>query len=157
MRHDAEGKVLDVGRRTRAVPAALHRALERRDRGCRFPGCGLRHCDAHHVVHWADGGATRLANLPLLCRRHHRAVHEEGFTVELLAGGEVRFRRAGGRLLEEASPLPAVAGDAVVALSRRLAAEGLEVNAEASLLSWGGEPLDLGWAVECLRSAGAPR
>jgi hypothetical protein len=74
----ADGSVLDVGRRTRTVPPALRRALEVRDRGCRFPGCGLRFTDAHHLVHWADGGATSLENTLLLCRRHHRLVHEEG-------------------------------------------------------------------------------
>lgn len=79
---EAEGDVLDVGRRTRTVPPALRRALEVRDRGCRFPGCGLRFTDAHHVEHWADGGETKLENLILLCRFHHRLVHEEGWRVE---------------------------------------------------------------------------
>ena len=65
-RHGASGEVLDVGRRTRAVPSALRRALLHRDRSqCQFPGCTSRHCDAHHVVHWADGGETRLQNLVL--------------------------------------------------------------------------------------------
>ena len=64
LRHGADGEVLDVGRRTRAVPTALRRALLDRDRSqCQFPGCTSRHCDAHHVVHWADGGETKLANL----------------------------------------------------------------------------------------------
>ena len=62
--HDAVGEVLDVGRRTRAIPCALRRALLSRDRGqCQFPGCEARHCAAHHVEHWADGGETRLTNL----------------------------------------------------------------------------------------------
>ena len=78
MRHAADGSVLDVGRKSRTVPPALRRALQARDRQCRFPGCNARRCDVHHVEHWADGGATRLDNLVLLCRRHHRAVHEEG-------------------------------------------------------------------------------
>ena len=56
--HGPDSDVLDVGRRTRTVPTALRRALEGRDRNqCQFPGCSSRHCDAHHVVHWADGGA----------------------------------------------------------------------------------------------------
>ena len=59
MRHDRDGRVLDVGRKTRTIPPAIRRALTARDRRCRFPGCGSRHCDAHHVRHWADGGATR--------------------------------------------------------------------------------------------------
>ena len=64
LRHAPDGGVLDVGRRTRTLPTALRRALEGRDRNqCQFSGCSSRHCDAHHVVHWADGGATRLQNL----------------------------------------------------------------------------------------------
>jgi len=75
-----ESEVLDVGRATRTVPAAIRKALIIRDRHCRFAGCDRPHrwCDAHHVEHWADGGATSLDNLILLCRRHHRAVHEGG-------------------------------------------------------------------------------
>jgi hypothetical protein len=57
---DSNGSVLDVGRKSRTVPGALRRALEARDRGCRFPGCGLRFTDGHHIVHWADGGETSL-------------------------------------------------------------------------------------------------
>jgi len=57
---DREGKPLSVGRKTRTVPAAMHRALWVRDRGCRFPGCGrTRFVEAHHVVHWASGGRFR--------------------------------------------------------------------------------------------------
>jgi hypothetical protein len=60
--------------------------------GCRFPGCGIRFTEAHHIVHWADGGETKLSNLVLLCRFHHRAVHEEGFSVKLVWG---RFGKGG--------------------------------------------------------------
>ena len=80
--HAHDGSVLDVGRRTRTIPPAVRRALEARDRGCRFPGCGLRFTDAHHVKHWADGGETKLENLLLLCGHHHRLVHEQGWSVE---------------------------------------------------------------------------
>ena len=75
---NGESQVLDVGRRTRTIPPGLRRALEQRDRGCTWVGCHapLLWCDAHHVVHWADGGETVLDNLRLLCRCHHRAVHE---------------------------------------------------------------------------------
>jgi hypothetical protein len=71
VRHNADGSVLDVGRRTRTISPALRRALDVRDRGCRFPGCGLRFTDAHHIVHWADGGDTGLDNTLLVCRKHH--------------------------------------------------------------------------------------
>ena len=74
-------EVLDVGRATRTVPAAIRRALWVRDRGCKFPGCHRppKFTDAHHVVHWAHGGATSVDNLVLLCRFHHRLVHEGGW------------------------------------------------------------------------------
>ena len=72
--------MLDVGRKTRTIPPAIRRALSARDT-CQFPGCTARRCDAHHVEHWVDGGPTRLDNLVLLCRRHHRLVHEGGFQI----------------------------------------------------------------------------
>jgi hypothetical protein len=75
-----DSQPLDVGRTTRTVPSALWRALVVRDGGCVAPGCDRPPgwCDAHHRVHWADGGETSLANCELRCRRHHRAVHEGG-------------------------------------------------------------------------------
>jgi hypothetical protein len=97
---------LDVGRRTPVIPPAMRRAVIVRDRRCRFPGCDRPHtwCDAHHVVHWADGGPTAVQNLVLLCRRHHRKVHErDGFRLELLDGRPV-FRRPDGSLLEDRAP-----------------------------------------------------
>jgi hypothetical protein len=97
---------LDVGRRTPVVPPAMRRAVIARDRCCRFPGCDRPHpwCDSHHCVHWADGGVTALANLVLLCRRHHRLVHEPGgFRLEVLGGVPV-FRRPDGTVLEDRSP-----------------------------------------------------
>ncbi len=97
---------LDVGRRTPVVPPAMRRAVIVRDRHCRFPGCDRPHTwsDAHHVVHWADGGPTALPNLLLLCRRHHRMVHQlGGFRLELADGRPV-FRRPDGSLLEGRAP-----------------------------------------------------
>jgi hypothetical protein len=94
---------LDVGRRTPVVPPAMRRAVAIRDRGCRFPGCDRPQgwCDAHHVVHWADGGPTALQNLVLLCRRHHRMVHaRRGFSLRLEDGRPV-FRGPFGDVLEE--------------------------------------------------------
>src|SRR5581483_4081632 len=61
---DARGEPLNVGRKTRAIPPALQRALRSRDRGCRFPGCpNTRYVDGHHIHHWAHGGETKLSNL----------------------------------------------------------------------------------------------
>ena len=97
---------LDVGRRTPVVSPAIRRVVVIRDRHCRFPGCDRPHtwCDAHHVVHWADGGPTAPANLLLLCRRHHRMVHGRGgFRLELSEGRPV-FRRPDGSLLKDRAP-----------------------------------------------------
>jgi Domain of unknown function (DUF222)/HNH endonuclease len=73
-----DSQPLDVGRRTRLIPPAIRTALTVRDRGCTYPGCdrGPQWTDAHHIRHWADGGPTSLDNLTLLCRQHHRAVHQ---------------------------------------------------------------------------------
>jgi hypothetical protein len=100
----ADGSILDLGRKTRTLSPALRRALEIRDGGCRFPGCGLRFIEGHHIVHWEDGGETRLSNLVSLCRRHHRAVHEEGFRVEILRDGRLRFLDRTGWPLPDCAP-----------------------------------------------------
>jgi hypothetical protein len=72
---------LEVGRATRVVQPAQRAALVVRDGGCAFPGCDRPQtwCEAHHLRHWLHGGPTDLANLALLCRAHHRAVHEGGW------------------------------------------------------------------------------
>ncbi len=98
---DDRGHVLGAGRRKRTVPPALRRALEVRDRGCRYPGCGLRFTDAHHIQHWADGGETSLRNLVLLCRRHHRAVHEGGMRVCMDRNQKVVFATPNGRAIAD--------------------------------------------------------
>jgi hypothetical protein len=69
---------------TRTIPPSTRRALEARDRHCVFEGCDRRvsWCDGHHLIWWIKGGPTTLPNLALLCRTHHRMVHEEGWTLE---------------------------------------------------------------------------
>ena len=99
-----DASVVRDGRKSRTIPTSLRRALRARDQGCRFPGCdNRRFVDAHHVHHWAKGGETTLDNLVLLCRRHHRAVHEGRFHVD--AEGEF-FYPWGGQIL----PVPTLAG-----------------------------------------------
>jgi hypothetical protein len=119
------GSVLDVGRRKRTIPPAIRRALEARDRGCRFPGCGLRFTDAHHVVHWADGGDTSLRNLLLLCARHHRAVHEDGFRVCTDAEAKAVFFSPSGSVVASAPPLPQLGSDPLRALIEGNRARGV--------------------------------
>ena len=94
---DEDGEPLSVGRKTRAVPAAIKRALWSRDKGCAFPGCrNRRFVDAHHVRHWSAGGETSLDNLMLLCSRHHRLVHEGGFCIEKDYRDRWYFKRPDG-------------------------------------------------------------
>jgi Domain of unknown function (DUF222)/HNH endonuclease len=79
---------LSVGRTSRTVPAHLRTALTLRDKGCRFPGCDRPPAwtDGHHIIHWSNDGPTALDNLVSLCRTHHRAVHEEGWSIHLRDG-----------------------------------------------------------------------
>jgi hypothetical protein len=122
--HAADGSILDVGRKTRTIPPAIRRALEVRDRGCRFPGCGLRFTDAHHVKHWADGGDTCLDNCVLLCRHHHRLVHEGGWWIEWWGKGKPAFFSRRGEMRFDgrwqAPDLPPEPVDALVEEHARL-------------------------------------
>ena len=152
LRHGADGEVLDVGRRTRTVPSALRRALQSRDHGqCQFPGCDSRRCDAHHVEHWADGGETRLLNLTLLCRFHHRAVHEQGFQV--VAGdadGQFRFLRPDGEPLPAEPPVSSWQGAPLAPTGARLAAAGINIGPHTATPDWYGESLNLTAALDVL-------
>jgi len=95
-----------VGRKTRVIPPAIRRALWARDGGCRFPGCGSRHAEGHHIVHWALGGKTSLDNLVLLCHAHHKAVHEGGFVVRMGRYGQPYFLDLNGcRIPDQAPPM----------------------------------------------------
>jgi uncharacterized protein DUF222/HNH endonuclease len=147
MRHDADGHVVEVGARTRTIPPALRRALHHRDRGCQFPGCGVTFGQGHHIRHWAHGGPTTLSNLAMLCRRHHRAIHEEGYEVRRLADGRLQFRTPHGWPLPEVPIPPPVPDDSVEALRAKNAAAGIDVDAETMRPSWLGEPLDVGYAI----------
>jgi hypothetical protein len=107
MIHDASGTVLSVGRRTRRPPAALRRAARERDSyHCRFPGCESRRVDLHHVVFWANGGQTKLANLVCLGKRHHTVVHDKGIIIAAASGGFAFYLRD-GTLISSSPPLPA--------------------------------------------------
>ena len=133
---------------TRTISPALRRALVDRDGGCRFPGCGQSRCDAHHVKHWADGGETSLDNTLLLCRFHHRLVHEEGFQLQRLPAGEVEFRTPLGRPVPEAPTPPRQPIDPFEALVKQLEDGAIVVDPYTGTPLWDGSPPDLGLAVE---------
>jgi hypothetical protein len=137
-----QGEPLDVGRKTRSIPAAIRRALNVRDPGCCFPGCTYtRWLDAHHVEHWADGGETKLSNLVSLCRSHHRLVHEGSIVIEARPGGGWRFVRPDGREFEilRREPVPTHHWSE---LQAGLAADGIEITTETAATRWRGERMD---------------
>ena len=84
---------LDMGRSRRLVKPSQRKALILRDKGCAHPNCTAppRWTDAHHIIHWADGGSSDLANLVLLCRRHHTLIHESEWIVRMAADGLPEF------------------------------------------------------------------
>jgi hypothetical protein len=84
----SRSQIYDVGRKTRTINAGLRRVLVARDAGCAFPGCTRppKHCEAHHIRYWSDGGETNLGNLVLLCRRHHDLVHQSDWQVQVIGG-----------------------------------------------------------------------
>ena len=103
---EQDGRPIGIGRRGRMVRGALRRAVRHRDGGmCVVPGCERKiWVDAHHIVHWADGGPTDLDNLVSLCSAHHRRMHEGGWTASGVPGRDLRFRDPGGRVLSRAGP-----------------------------------------------------
>ena len=147
---EREGETLSLGRKRRTVSPAQRRALRSRDRCCRFPGCErTRFVDAHHVRHWSCGGETSLDNLILLCRRHHRLVHERGYTVELDDRREPRFRNEHGIAIENVPRPPPSARDALRVGNGRA---GLEIDG-GTCRNGTGERMDLTMAVEALLAA----
>ena len=95
---DPEGSILSQGRARRDPTSVQRVEIDRRDKGCRFSGCNYTEfTHVHHIHHWADGGLTNLDNLVTLCDRHHRAVHELGWTVKGDANGVLTFTGPHGR------------------------------------------------------------
>src|SRR5262249_37406264 len=124
---------------------------------CRFPGCSSRLAEGHHIQHWAQGGSTTLGNLVLLCRRHHRAVHEDGHRLRRAPDGTLEFVRPDGRALPHVPPPAAVPTDPVSTLAASNTANGLRLDARTGCPTWLGERLDLGWALSVLHPAAGAR
>ncbi len=156
-----DGEPLSVGRARRTVPPAIRRALARRDGRCRYPGCTNHlYVDAHHIHHWADGGETSVENLILLCRRHHRLLHEGAYSLvqsrsrpqgscaanpaerrKTVSGdGEVRFVRPNGIVIEPAPAVPRSHPSEIINANR---ASGVDPGAMALNARYRGQRLDL--------------
>jgi len=143
------GHALNVGRKTRSIPPAIQRALQRRDGGCRFPGCTCtRFVDAHHIQHWADGGETSMNNLVLLCRHHHRLVHEGGFGIAKSLTGEIFFTHPDGHSIPT-GPDTRFSGN-VAALFIEHEQSGIHIKPKTQIPNWLGEKMDDQLAVEGL-------
>jgi hypothetical protein len=159
---DCTGNILDFKSRSRIVPARLKRALEIRDgSNCRFPGCGhSRYLEAHHVIHWIDGGETELENLVLLCSAHHRLHHLGRFNIEMVDGAPA-FISADGEVIprtldpqfpdvSEGTSFEAVTPKAPAALASRSSLCRTHTPEEVSVLlrhrqAWGEKRADRIW------------
>ena len=121
-------------------------------------------CDASRLEmrHDADGvvvevsGPTTLSNLALLCRRHHRAVHEEGFRVERRESGELEFRSPHGWVLPYAPPPRRTPDDAEAKVRAGNTAPGISIHPHTATPKWNGERLNLGWAIDVLHPRANP-
>ena len=100
---DLNGSILKQGRARRDPTPVQRMEIDRRDKGCRFPGCTYTEfTNVHHIRHWADGGLTDLDNLVTLCGRHHRTVHELGWFVSGNADAVLNFTSPHGRSMQSA-------------------------------------------------------
>ncbi|MBM0103198.1 DUF222 domain-containing protein [Steroidobacter sp. S1-65] len=147
-----DGEPLNVGRKTRSIPPALHRALKSRDRGCcRFPGCtNTRFLDGHHIQHWAHGGETKLSNLVSLCKHHHRQVHEGNVVVLVLDDGAIRFVTPTGKSFDSTAPDHTQPLGDWYQLVEQHEEQGLHIDRKTAATRWDGESYDHAWAVEAL-------
>ncbi len=152
---DEQGAVLDIGRRTRAIPTAIRRALWIRDQGCRFPGCSnKRFVHGHHIDHWLHGGRTSLDNLVMLCSFHHHLLHEGGFSIRLGTDGEVQVQAPGSELpLWRRNVSDDVGGVVWENWWDHEVFGNVRVNADTALPSWNGDPVDYDAAVGVLMDA----
>ena len=145
-----DGEPLSIGRKSRVIPPAMRRSLQSRDRQCRFPGCTHQHfIDSHHIHHWSEGGETGLDNLVLLCRHHHRLVHEGGFGCERDGAGNVIFTDPAGMKIETSgSTNRRYRGNVVPHLGEQL--EDRYIDAHSVVSRWDGETMDRDLAVGML-------
>ena len=145
----ADGEPLSIGRKSRTIPPAIRRALQRRDGGCRFPGCTNTHfVDAHHIQHWADGGETAMENLVLLCRHHHRLVHEGGFGIDCSMVGRIEFSNPSGEVIPT-GPAKHSRGNAR-SLFEQHSESGIHITPRTAQSLWLGEKMDDDMAIQVM-------
>jgi len=145
--HDG-GIALNLGRDVRTASRTLRRALRLRDGGCAFPGCGqTRFVHAHHIVFWENGGPTDLDNMVLLCGRHHRLLHQGGYTCEMGPDSRPRFLDpTGGSVVPIDGKEPPVVSSLLAWHERQ---RRQPVDPRAARPRSGGEPLTT-WALDNL-------
>ena len=149
IREDQQGSSLSIGRKTRSIPGSIKRALLKRDRTCRFPGCCNRlYVEGHHIQHWANGGETSLENLVSLCGYHHRFLHELGFRVEHDEHQQPRFYDPVGRLIPEVPAQPTSPDPGLPALHRLNRPLGITSTTNAP--RWDGDPVNYDHVIEDL-------
>jgi hypothetical protein len=145
------GEPLNIGRKSRVIPPPMRRALQARDKGCRFPGCTHQYfIDGHHIKHWADGGETSLNNLVLLCRHHHRLVHEGGFGCERSGTGQLVFKDQRGETIGISGTVPAITSNPKAQQRIRNRLEELHLDAMTCVTKWDGEPADYDYIISLL-------
>ena len=156
---DEWGNVLNIGRRSRIIPAGMSRALSIRDGGhCQFPGCCESHfVEGHHIKHWADDGETELDNLVTLCSYHHRELHRGHFFLSLKP--DVSSSRFAERLVFSRGDHDHKEGEAVIEANPCCAVHYSnelpwslcrDIDVSTAVTRWQGERMDLGMAVEGL-------
>ncbi|MQB01556.1 MAG: DUF222 domain-containing protein [Actinobacteria bacterium] len=142
-----DGEPLDIGRKSRKIPTGMRRALEARDGGCCFPGCGQRRfVQGHHVEYWPHGGRTALSNLMSLCRFHHRKLHEGGYLLREKDDGSLEFVHPSGSAIGAGPPLRARGPD----LKKRHEQRGLKITPQTCELTWDGSNVDLPLVIEAM-------
>lgn len=131
---------LSIGRSRRAIPTGIRRAMAIRDGQCVFPGCDCnKYLDAHHIVHWSNGGETSMDNLIEVCHYHHVQLHEGGYSVHRLNTGVLQFYKPDGTIL---SSIPKALNST----------DGLQISAEPSWHA-NGDSMDYSVATYCIATS----
>jgi hypothetical protein len=130
----------DLGRHARTVSPALRELLGHLDgERCRFPGCTrTTHLHAHHVRFWRDGGPTDLANLALVCTRHHTLIHAQGFQLVLSPDRTLTVRTTADiPVPHHPTPAPQTA-------------QALDLSTDPYTSEWANDPFNLSYVVAVL-------